>query len=68
MAAPDQTTTDGERGLLGIAFSPDGEHLYLSYTNEQGDSRLDEWATDNPRNHMLLTFTETELAKLRATR
>ena len=41
----DQTTTDGERGLLGIAFSPDGEHLYLSYTNEQGDSRLDEWAT-----------------------
>ena len=40
-----RTTTDGERGLLGIAFSPDGSHLYLSYTNEQGDSRLDEWAT-----------------------
>jgi glucose/arabinose dehydrogenase len=39
------TTTDGERGLLGIAFSPDGSHLYLSYTDERGDSRLDEWAT-----------------------
>jgi glucose/arabinose dehydrogenase len=39
------TTTDGERGLLGIDFSPDGSHLYLSYTDERGDSRLDEWAT-----------------------
>jgi glucose/arabinose dehydrogenase len=39
------TTTDSERGLLGIAFSPDGAHLYLSYTDERGDSRLDEWAT-----------------------
>jgi glucose/arabinose dehydrogenase len=39
------TTTDGERGLFGIAFSPDGSHLYLSYTDERGDSRLDEWAT-----------------------
>jgi len=41
----DETTTDGERGLLGIAFSPDGSHLYISYTDERGDSRLDEWAT-----------------------
>ena len=41
----DETTTDGERGLLGIAFSPDGSRLYLSYTDERGDSRLDEWAT-----------------------
>jgi glucose/arabinose dehydrogenase len=40
-----ETTAEGERGLLGIAFSPDGSHLYLSYTDEQGDSRLDEWAT-----------------------
>lgn len=40
-----ETTPSGERGLLGIAFSPDGSHLYLSYTDEQGDSRLDEWAT-----------------------
>ena len=39
-----ETTTDGERGLLGLAFSPDGRHLYLSYTNLDGDSRLDEYA------------------------
>lgn len=38
------TTTDGERGLLGLAFSPDGAFLYLSYTNEAGDSRIDEYA------------------------
>ncbi len=40
-----ETTTDSERGLLGLAFSPDGDRLYLSYTDEQGDSRIDEWAT-----------------------
>ncbi len=53
-----ETTTDGERGLLGLTFSPDGNHLYVSYTNLEGDSRLDEYtmgpgATDiepSPRN------------------
>jgi glucose/arabinose dehydrogenase len=39
-----ETTTDGERGLLGLAFSPDGARLYVSYTNLDGDSRLDEYA------------------------
>jgi glucose/arabinose dehydrogenase len=39
-----ETTTDGERGLLGLAFSPDGSRLYVSYTNLDGDSRLDEYA------------------------
>ena len=37
-------STGGERGLLGIAFSPDGNKLYLSYTNSQGNSRVDEFA------------------------
>ena len=36
-------STDGERGLLGLTFSPDGNLLYLSYTNKGGDSRLDEY-------------------------
>ena len=36
-------STDGERGLLGLAFSPDGTKLYLSYTNNQGNSRIDEF-------------------------
>ena len=33
----------GERGLLGLAFSPDGGRLYLSYTNTAGDSRIVEF-------------------------
>ena len=40
----DRTTTDNERGLLGLAFSPDGGHLYAHYTNPQGDTRLVEYA------------------------
>jgi glucose/arabinose dehydrogenase len=40
----DDTTTDGERGFLGLAFSPDGGHLYISYTNSAGDTRIDEYA------------------------
>ncbi|HUP75486.1 MAG TPA: PQQ-dependent sugar dehydrogenase [Acidimicrobiales bacterium] len=36
-------STGGERGLLGLAFSPDGARLYLSYTNPQGNSRIDEF-------------------------
>jgi len=38
----DDVTSGGERGLLGIAFSPDGGRLYLSYTDTNGDSRVDE--------------------------
>jgi glucose/arabinose dehydrogenase len=39
----DQTTSDGERGLLGIDFSDDGSRLYVSYTDPNGDSHLDEY-------------------------
>ena len=35
-----QVTTNGERGLLGIAFAADGAEAYLSYTGRQGESRL----------------------------
>ena len=35
-------STGGERGLLGLAFSPAGDRLYLSYTDRNGDSRIDE--------------------------
>ena len=38
------TTTDGERGLLGLTFSPDGEHLYVSYTDPAGNTAVDEFA------------------------
>ncbi|MET8977121.1 PQQ-dependent sugar dehydrogenase [Streptomyces sp. NPDC004539] len=43
------TTTDGERGLLGIAFGRDFAHLYLSYTNRQGTSTIDEYAVRDGR-------------------
>ena len=37
------TKTGGERGLLGMAFSPDGNKLYLDYTDLIGDSHVDEF-------------------------
>jgi glucose/arabinose dehydrogenase len=39
-----EVSTGNEQGLLGLAFSPDGAYLYLSYTDTKGDTRLDEWA------------------------
>jgi len=40
----DEVSTGGEQGLLGIAIDPSGEHLYVSYTNRDGDTRVDEHA------------------------
>lgn len=39
-----ETTTDGERGLLGIAFDKKFAHFYISYTNLEGTSTVDEFA------------------------
>jgi glucose/arabinose dehydrogenase len=33
----------GERGLLGIAFSPNGQKLYVDYTDKDGDVNVDEY-------------------------
>ena len=38
-----RTTTDNERGLLGLVFSPDGSKLYVHFTNLHGDTRLLEY-------------------------
>lgn len=38
-----QVTTEGEGGLLGITFHPEGEHLYLHYTNRNGDNVISEF-------------------------
>jgi glucose/arabinose dehydrogenase len=38
-----QTQAGGERGLLGLAFSPDGTKLYIDYTDLNGDSHVDEY-------------------------
>ncbi|WP_406517407.1 PQQ-dependent sugar dehydrogenase [Streptomyces sp. NBC_00134] len=39
-----ETTTDGERGLLGVAFDNGFEHFYISYTDLEGTSTIDEFA------------------------
>ncbi|MGI5413764.1 PQQ-dependent sugar dehydrogenase [Streptomyces chartreusis] len=42
-----ETTTDGERGLLGIAFDRKFAHFYISFTNLEGTSTVDEFAVRN---------------------
>ena len=36
----------GEQGLLGLAFSPDGSHLYVAFTNREANQQLDELTLD----------------------
>ncbi|PSM44633.1 sugar dehydrogenase [Streptomyces dioscori] len=43
----DETTTDGERGLLGIAFDKEFTHFYISFTNLEGTSTVDEFAVQD---------------------
>jgi glucose/arabinose dehydrogenase len=43
----DETTTDGERGLLGLAFADDGSELYLSFTDLDGNTVLDAVAVED---------------------
>ncbi len=38
-----KTRTDGERGLLGMAFSPAGDRLYLHYSDSNGDTVISEY-------------------------
>jgi glucose/arabinose dehydrogenase/soluble lytic murein transglycosylase-like protein len=35
-------TPGGERGLLGLAFSPDGRTMFMAYTNKATNQQLDE--------------------------
>ncbi|WP_329346234.1 PQQ-dependent sugar dehydrogenase [Streptomyces microflavus] len=42
-----ETTTDGERGLLGVAFDPEFAHFYISYTDLEGTSTIDEFAVQD---------------------
>jgi glucose/arabinose dehydrogenase len=60
----DATTTDGERGLLGLAFAPDGSELYLSSTDLEGDTVLsavalgDDGAPQSEQRRTLLTVEQ----------
>jgi glucose/arabinose dehydrogenase len=40
----DEVSLGGEQGLLGAAFSPDGDFLYVNYTDRAGDTRIHEFA------------------------
>jgi glucose/arabinose dehydrogenase len=37
-----KVSTGGERGLLGLAFSPNGTKAYINYTDLNGDTRVEE--------------------------
>jgi glucose/arabinose dehydrogenase len=39
--------TGNEQGLLGIAFSADGDHLFVDFTNRDGDTRVVEYTVDD---------------------
>lgn len=61
----DTIQSGGERGLLGIVFSPDGTKLYVDYTNLQGDTRVDEYAmhgtkADRASRRQLLAIAQPE--------
>jgi glucose/arabinose dehydrogenase len=37
-----EVSSGGERGLLGIVFSPDGDRVFFSFTNRDNNQQLDE--------------------------
>lgn len=45
----ERTTTDGERGLLAIAVSPEGTELFLSMTDSNGDTLIEAHPLDGAR-------------------
>jgi len=42
----DITDEGNEQGLLGIAFSPIGDRLYVDFTDNAGDTRIQEFTVD----------------------
>lgn len=42
----DLITSGGERGLLGLAFSPNGDRAYVNFTALDGDNTVNEFAID----------------------
>jgi glucose/arabinose dehydrogenase len=43
-------STEGEQGLLGAAFSPDGTWLYTNHTDTNGDTRITAYPFDGKAN------------------
>lgn len=44
-----EITSDGEQGLLGLTFSPDGALLYVNFTDRRGDTHVVEYAMRGER-------------------
>lgn len=42
-----EVSTGTEQGLLGVAFSPDGERMYTNHTDLAGDTHVTEWSVVN---------------------
>jgi glucose/arabinose dehydrogenase len=42
----DDVDAGGERGLLGLAFHPKGDRLYVNYTDTGGDTHIQEFGFD----------------------
>lgn len=59
----DRTDADGERGLLGLAFSPSGDEMYAHFTDRKGDTTVvavpfREGAADTAAARVLLTVDQ----------
>ena len=44
----ESVSSGNEQGLLGMAFSPDGDTLYVDYTNSDGDTVIARYAMAGP--------------------
>ena len=61
----DSISDGGERGLLGLAFAPDGDRLYVDYTNNDGNTEVVEYemrgnAVDPDSRRLLLTVVQPQ--------
>jgi glucose/arabinose dehydrogenase len=45
----EEVSLGGEQGLLGLAFSPTGEHLYVNFTDLRGDTHITEFRMEGGR-------------------
>ena len=45
----DSTEADGEQGLLGMTFSSDGRRMFVNFTDNDGDTNVEELPFDNEK-------------------
>lgn len=62
-----EVTTEGEGGLVGLAVSPNGDQLYVSYTNKNWQSRIVSYSMNadgeilNTTPHVLLVVDQPHI-------